>query len=117
MSTATAASQIWAESASIVGTLGETYIQRRGIPLISPMPECLRFVPKLKHPNEQYFPAIVVQATNAETGKPTGGIQRVFLAWTGKGKAQVEKKEQKMSLGPMKGAVARLGRRSRASRC
>ena len=53
-------------------------------------------------------PGLIVQATNPATGEPLGGLQRVFLAWGGKGKAQVEKKEQKLSLGPMKGGVARL---------
>ena len=51
---------------------------------------------------------MIVLPTNPKTGEPTGGIQRTFLAWTGKGKAQVEKKEQKMSLGPTKGGVIRL---------
>ena len=37
-----------------------------------------------------------------------GGIQRTFLAWSGNGKAQVEKGEQKLSLGPCKGGVIRL---------
>ena len=37
-----------------------------------------------------------------------GGIQRTFLAWSGNGKAQVEKNEQKMSLGPTRGGVVRL---------
>ena len=87
-----------AGSPSIVGTDAETYFQVRGIsPLASP-PPCLRFAAKLKHPNEQFFPALLVQATNPVTGKPLGGVQRVFLAWGGKGKAQVQKKGQKLSL-------------------
>jgi uncharacterized protein (DUF927 family) len=90
------------------GTLLETYFGSRGITLPDPAPECLRFAPKLPHPNEQYFPAMIAQLTNPKTGVPTGGIQRTFLAWNGKGKAQVEKREQKMSLGPCRGAVIRL---------
>jgi uncharacterized protein (DUF927 family) len=97
-----------ASSPSIVGTDVETYFQVRGISLLASPPPCLRFAAKLKHPNEQFFPALLVQATNPVTGEPIGGVQRVFLAWGGKGKAQVEKKEQKLSLGPMKGGVARL---------
>ena len=105
---ATAKRLFEASSPSIVGTDVETYFQLRGIsPLESP-PACLRFTAKLKHPNEQYFPALLIQATNPATGEPIGGVQRVFLAWGGKGKAQVEKKAQKLSLGPMKGGVARL---------
>jgi Protein of unknown function (DUF3631)/Toprim domain len=102
------ARKIWKESAPITGTLAETYLEWRGLAPLSPPPQCLRFAAKLKHPNEQYFPALIVQATKPETGDPIGGVQRVFLAWTGKGKAQVSPKEQKMSLGPCKGAVARL---------
>ena len=93
---------------SIVGGDAETYFQLRGIsPLASP-PPCLRFTAKLKHPNEQYFPALLVQMTHPITAEALGRVQRVFLAWGGKGEAQVEKKEQKLSLGPMKGGVARL---------
>ena len=103
-----AAKKIWAESIPIVGTLGETYLQSRGGALPSPALQCLRFAPKLQHPNQQYFPALLVGATEPQTGAPTGGIQRVFLAWSGKGKAQVERKGQKMSLGPMRGGVAGL---------
>jgi hypothetical protein len=88
-------------------TLVETYFGSRGITLPDPAPECLRFAPKLAHPNERYFPAMVVQLTNPKTGAPTGGIQRTFLDRTGKGKAQVEKSKRKMSLGPCKGGVAR----------
>ena len=51
---------------------------------------------------------MIAVPTNPKTGEPIGGIQRTFLAWTGKGKAQVEKNEQKMSLGPTKGGVVRL---------
>jgi uncharacterized protein (DUF927 family) len=107
--TVTAAKQIWASGTSLVGTDGETYLsQPRGIPLLNPPPSCLRFAKQLQHPNQQYFPAILVQASNPVDGSPTGGVQRLFLAWGGKGKAQVSKSEQKMSLGPMRGAVARL---------
>lgn len=41
------------------------------------------------------------------TGAPRNSLQRIFLGWK-TGKAQVPKEEQKLSLGPMKGAVARL---------
>ena len=49
-----------------------------------------------------------MQATDPETGAPIGGVQRTFLASKGGGKAQVAPKDQKMSLGPCKGGVARL---------
>jgi putative DNA primase/helicase len=90
------------------GTLLDTYFRSRGITPPEPVPECLRFAPKLAHPNEQYFPAMIAQLTNPMTGAPTGGIQRTFLALTGKGKAEVESGQQKLSLGPCRGGVVRL---------
>jgi putative DNA primase/helicase len=88
--------------------LVETYLRSRGITPSDPTPECLRFAAKLRHPNEQFFPAMLALLTNPETGAPVGGIQRAFLAWSGNGKAQVERGEQKLSLGPCKGGVVRL---------
>ena len=86
----------------------ETYLEWRGTVLPDPAPTCLRFAPKLAHPNGQYFPAMIALLSHPRTGEPLGGIQRTFLAWSGKGKAQVEKGEQKMSLGPCRGGVVRL---------
>jgi hypothetical protein len=51
---------------------------------------------------------MIALPTNPKTVEPIGGIQRTFLSWSGKGKAQVEKNEQKLSLGPTKGGVIRL---------
>jgi hypothetical protein len=107
--TADAAKRIWDEAQpSIVGTVAEVYLQSRGIAPLSPPPSCLRFATKLKHPNEQYFPALIIQPTHPETGAPIGGVQRIFLAWTGKGKAQVQPNKQKLSLGPIRGGVVKL---------
>ena len=95
-----------AAQSDIRGTRGESYFTTdRGITL-TPWPACLRFASKLTHPCEQSFPALVVEATDARTGQAPGSIQRIFLGWK-RGKAQVDK--PKMALGPMKGAVARLG--------
>jgi hypothetical protein len=102
------ASEIWDSARPIVGTLMESYLKSRGITPPDPRPECLRFAPMLRHPNEQFFPAMIVLPTNPKTGAPIGGIQRTFLAWSGNGKAQVERGEQKLSLGPCKGGVIRL---------
>jgi putative DNA primase/helicase len=99
---------IWAKSAPIVGTVAATYLEWRNLAPTAPPPQCLRFAPRLKHRSGPSFPALVVQATNPKTGEPTGGVQRIFLEQTGKGKAPVPRKEQKMSLGPCKGGVARL---------
>jgi putative DNA primase/helicase len=104
-----AAKRIWASGTSIVGSDGETYLlQARGLAPLNPPPSCLRFAANLQHPDQYFFPAILVQATDPIDGKPTGGIQRLFLARDGRGKAQVDKPKQKMSLGPMRGGVARL---------
>jgi uncharacterized protein (DUF927 family) len=102
------AREIWDSAQPIKGTLVETYLGSRGISAPDPAPDCLRFSPKLVHSNHQFFPATIALPTNPKTGAPIGGIQRTFLAWSGKGKAQVEKNEQKMSLGPTKGGVIRL---------
>jgi uncharacterized protein (DUF927 family) len=89
-------------------TLVEIYLGWRGISPLDPAPDCLRFSPRLTHPNGQYFPAMIALPTNPKTGEPVGGVQRTFLAWSGKGKAQVERNQQKLSLGPTKGGVIRL---------
>jgi hypothetical protein len=102
------AREIWDNAQPITGTLVEAYLRSRGITPPEPGPECLRFAPKLRHPNEQFFPAMIAMPTNPKTGAPVGGIQRTFLAWSGNGKAQVERGEQKLSLGPCKGGVIRL---------
>jgi putative DNA primase/helicase len=105
---ASAAKQIWAGGTSAVDPVVDAYLQTRGLTPLDPAPPCLRFAANLQHPDSYYFPAILVQATNPADGKPTGGIQRLFLARGGKDKAQVDRAKQKMSLGPMKGGVARL---------
>jgi Domain of unknown function (DUF927)/Toprim domain len=102
------AREIWDNAQPITGTLVEAYLRSRGITPPEPGPECLRFAPKLRHPNEQYLPAMIARPTKPKTGTPVGGIQRTYLARSGKGKAQVEKSEQKLSLGPCKGGVIRL---------
>jgi hypothetical protein len=101
------AREIWvAAQADIRGTRGESYFTAdRGVTL-TPWPACLRFAPKLQHPCEQFFPALIVEATDARTGQALGSIQRIFLGWK-MGKAQVDK--PKMALGTIKGCVARLG--------
>jgi hypothetical protein len=95
-----------AAQADIRGTRAESYFTvDRGVTL-SPWPACLHFAPKLQHPCEQFFPTLIIEATDARTGNGPGSIQRMFLGWK-KGKAQVDK--PKMALGPIKGCVARLG--------
>ena len=102
------AREIWDSAQPISGTLVDIYLGSRGISLPDRAPDCLRFAPQLTHPNGQFFPAMIALPTNPKTVEPIGGIQRTFLSWSGKGKAQVEKNEQKMSLGPTRGGVIRL---------
>ena len=102
------ADEIWDSAQPIPGTSVEIYLGSRGVSPPDPAPDRLRFAAKLTHPNGQYFPAMIALPTNPKTGEPIGGIQRTFLAWSGKGKAQVAKNEQKMSLGPTRGGVIRL---------
>ncbi|HEY1783716.1 MAG TPA: toprim domain-containing protein [Roseiarcus sp.] len=102
------AREISANAKPAIDTLLEIYLQWRGTVLPDPAPARLRFAPKLVHPNGQYFPAMVALLSDPRTGEPLGGIQRTFLAWNGKGKAKVEKGEQKMSLDPCRGGVVRV---------
>jgi uncharacterized protein (DUF927 family) len=102
------ARELWDNAQPVKGTPVEAYLRSRGITLPEPDPECLRCAPKLRHPNEQFFPAMIALPTNPKTGAPVGGIQRTFLSWSGNGKAQVERGEQKLSLGPCRGGVIRL---------
>ena len=102
------ARDIWAHAEPINDTPVEAYLKSRGLNPTEPGPECLRFAANLRHPDGQFFPAMIALVTNPRTGAPLGGIQRTFLDWDGKGKAKVEKGEQKMSLGPCRGGVVRL---------
>ena len=51
----------------------ETYLEWRGTVLPDPAPTCLRFAPKLVHPNGQYFPAMIALLTRPRTGEPVRG--------------------------------------------
>jgi uncharacterized protein (DUF927 family) len=102
------ARELWDNAQPITGTLVEVYLRSRGITPLEPGPKWLRFAPKLRHPNGQFFPAMIAMPTNPKTGAPVGGIQRTFLSPTGAGKAPVESGEQKLSLGPCKGGVIRI---------
>jgi len=108
MTTVDCAKKIWAAAGPVLETVGEKYLRSRGIELPSPTPKHLRFAAKLTHPNEQYFPALVALVTDAKT-EAEMGIERIFLAWRGTGKAQVETHQQTIPLGPTKGGVVRLG--------
>ena len=83
------ATEIWARSIPIAGTLAETYLRSRGL---SYGGEALRY-----HPGKRMM---VAQITDAVTGEPMG-IHRTFLDHEG------NRTEKKM-LGPAGGGVVRL---------
>jgi DNA primase len=82
----------------------EAYYNHRCLAV--PKTENLRFVASLKHKSGASYPAIIARAEHV-SGAMTG-IQRTFLAHDGAGKAPVDKKLQKMSLGCVKGSLVRL---------
>jgi putative DNA primase/helicase len=92
-------------SESLQGTLGETYLRRRGC--ATPPPDGdLRFHPHVWHsPTRTYWPALLGVITDAITGDQMG-VHRTFLAPDGSGKAPVD--PARMVLGPKQGGVIRL---------
>lgn len=68
--------RIWAQGRSVMGTLGERYLERRNM---LPIPADIRFHPKCPHgakPNTTYKPALLVAIRDA--GRLVA-IQRIFL--------------------------------------
>jgi hypothetical protein len=98
-----AASKIYAASVTAAGTIVEAYLRSRD--LVLPPPPCLRFLPRLKHPSGQFFPAMVAPVVLSSSGEFMG-IHRTFLAQDGSGKAPV--KPAKMMLGPCAGGAVHL---------
>jgi putative DNA primase/helicase len=98
-----AARRIFAATLPATGTPVARYLAARGITM--PVPERLRFHPRLKHiPSGRFFPAMVALVTD-RADRPLG-IHRTFLAHDGGGKAPVD--TQKMALGPCRGGAVRL---------
>jgi putative DNA primase/helicase len=95
---------LWQSAEPARGTLVETYLASRSIDL--PSPDALRFHSGLKHPCGSIWPAMVALVTNGVDGSPLS-IHRTFIAHDGGGKAPVD--PEKMSLGPCRGGVVRLG--------
>ena len=80
-----------------------TYLRGRGITLSAP--PTLRYHPALKHPDGEYWPAMVALVQHGVNNRPIG-IHRTFLARDGHGKAAVS--PDKMMLGKMGGGAVRL---------
>ncbi len=93
---------IWDRAGPVNGTVAEAYLQWRGI--APPFPQDLRFL-GLPYPDHGRLPCLVCAVRNV-SGEVVG-IQRIWLADDGQGKADVEK--PKLSLGSIKGGAIRLG--------
>ncbi len=96
--------EIWRESRPAIGTLVETYLRARGISL--PLPDSIRFHPKLRHSSGETCPGMVALVTSSIDNVPVA-VHRTFLARDGRSKAKVS--PSKMMLGPCRGGVVRLG--------
>lgn len=93
---------IWQRAIPAAGTLAEAYLRHRGI--VPPYPPDIRF---LRFPcgDLAAMPCLIAGVRNV-TGEVTG-IQRIWLATDGRGKAAIAK--PKLSLGQVKGGAIRLG--------
>jgi hypothetical protein len=95
---------LWDESVPIAGTPAEAYLRGRGISLL-PSPEVLRFHPAAQHPKlKRELPSLIARVT--------GGVEPshnfTWLSADGAGKAEIEKAEQRRTLGSSKGGAVRL---------
>lgn len=93
---------IWQRALPAAGTLGEAYLRFRGI--VPPYPPDIRFL-ALPCDNLGPLPCLVLAVRDVD-GEVTG-MQRIFLAHDGQGKADIE--SPKRSLGRVKGGAIRLG--------
>jgi hypothetical protein len=97
----------WAEGGPVEGTLGETYVRGRQVGGPLPGPDVLRFHPAVEHPNpklKQKFPALIAKVSGAS--EPSYNF--TYLAADGSGKAKIDKKDQRRTLGSNKGGVVQL---------
>lgn len=93
---------IWNRSEPPLGTVADVYLTCRG--LAPPYPPSLRFA-RLPYGNLGPLPCLV--AAVQDVAGEVIGIQRIWLAHDGQGKADVAK--PKLSLGQVKGGAIRLG--------
>lgn len=96
------ARSIWERAAPGAASLAESYLQFRGI--LAPLPADIRFS-RLPCDNLGALPCLI--AAVRDTAGEITGIQRIWLAHDGMGKADVAK--PKRSLGRVKGGAIRLG--------
>ena len=96
--------KLWDEAQPGPSTSAESYLNGRGIRL-APWPAALRFHPAADHPRlKQKFPALVAQVV----GAPEASFQFTYLSAEGKGKAAINKEDQRRTLGSNKGGVVHL---------
>jgi hypothetical protein len=106
MSTEESAHRVWDDAGQLNGHVVETYYCVWRHLLSVPETENLRFSASLPHKSGASYPGIIARAQNVN-GDMTG-VQRNFLAHDGLGKAPVDKRLQKMSLGVLRGSMIRL---------
>ncbi|WP_211228830.1 DUF7146 domain-containing protein [Thalassobaculum salexigens] len=92
--------KLWNAASPIAGTLGETYLNGRGIDCT--LPDTLRYMDSCWHRDSQSLPAIVARVD----GGDGFAIQRTYL--TPDGTAKADHVEAKLSLGCMRGGAVRL---------
>lgn len=92
---------IWERATPAAGTPAEAYLRWRGITI--PCPPSIRFL-RLPYGHVAPMPCLIAAVRNV-SGEVIG-IQRIWLARDGKGKADVPK--PKLSLGAVKGGAIRL---------
>jgi Toprim domain len=95
---------VWKGSQPGPDPLAKAYLNGRGLHL-EPWPAALRFHPAADHPKlKQKFPALVAQVT----GAVEASFQVTYLSADGKGKAAIDKEDQRRTLGSNKGGVVFL---------
>jgi hypothetical protein len=95
--------KLWDEAQPGPDTLAKAYLNGRGIHLAS-WPAALRFHPAADHPKlKQRFPAMIAQVIGAS--EPS--FQTTYLTTDGR-KAEINKEDQRRTLGANKGGVVLL---------
>jgi putative DNA primase/helicase len=102
---------IWREARPASGTVVERYLASRGI-FLDAWPAALRFHPACPRPRDAVgnlrppLPAMVAMVEHAQRGPVA--VHVTYLRPDGSGKADIPKKQQKASFGPIKGGAVRL---------
>ena len=99
------ARHVWNGARNARRSLVERYLRSRGITI--PPPFSLRWMPSCKHgPTEAYLPEMVAKVVNVDD--EFVAVHRTFLRADSAGKAAIDPRLQKMSLGPTAGGAVRL---------